>query len=1207
MDIYNGELKLILGLIWTLIDHYHIHSRVRTSRVSTKQTLLTWINWKISSMTIVNFTVNWNSGIALCALIESLQSGACPQYASLSSANKIENCRLGMDLAEEYFGIPSIISPEDFSNPEVDDLSVMTYLSYFVRYFMRILLQWIRQRVTFKVIDNLDSDWCDGLCLTVLCNTIKSDMLPDVDSLDPNEGLKNITNAMIAAERELGVPITYVQPADMANVAESDDILNCIYLAGFMTARPKIEATATGEALETAVVGRRAQFELEISYGTIKDMKIEIQNGSEMLEPSIEEINSKEYIISYVPVLLGPATITIKAYDQPIAESPYHVKVVEPRGVILGRLLKVKIEASATKRPMKVTLTGVSEIALMTVFIQHPDEHIEGVRLSSISREKSQAIFVPPVYGEYGVIIKIDGIEVPGCPFKVMIKKLIDFVRFGATIESPIRTTAGVITRFEIRSGEAYLMEEGFLTIRFDTKDLACNKIEHGTIDSSSEEMQYTFMDEGSGCYVTEFMFPKSGDYSMSVLLDDDDIAGSPFAIEVMAPVDASKCFFVQNLMSSLVNVGTRIEIQFDCTTAGDGELIATIDGPQKQLHVEASLESSSNRRMYSLVFTPEEVGDHTLNILWGGEPIPSTPISFTAVDPNKVRMNLPPNGKFDLVTGDTITFDIDISLAGTAPLFVYKISENGVKQELPLEDQSNSVFLLKYLTAQVDTMQLIVVFNEVEVKTIPVTISAAPDASKCVVDLSFLKDSILNVGETLEFTVDCTSAGTGDLDIKAQTTDNKIIAGSKERFAVGNKRIFHCFLKVESAGTHELIIQWAGVSIPGVPFTFEVCDPSALVFLGLQEMYTPIAGETISFDIDISKAGKAKLLGRAVLSGGMKMNLQVMLKEDGINTLTYEALHTGSLELVIYFNNVQVKSIPVLIRAAPDPSKCQVTLISSKSVFVGKPVEFTVDCTAAGCGDLVVKAVHQTKEYDVTIINNNDIYTVAFIPEFSGLFVITLYWGGKLIPGGPLKFEVSDPNKVQILNLPATTFTVGQTICLDIDISQAGKGTLTAILTVDKENVKFDLYEKRVGLMCLKFNVTFPGALSLSFYFNGVAIEGAVWTCILPPPNTIDLTFFIKTNPSIKMQVAVFTSFINWVLRQNNMQEVVNLQWAFRSGVILVYLLECFSGQKLGNFNVEPKDRSEMMHNLRLCFSFMESQKFELNEISKFFYTIHS
>ena len=54
-------------------------------------------------MKIVNFNVNLNSGMALCALIESLKPGACSQYASLSSTIKVENCRLGMDLAKEYF------------------------------------------------------------------------------------------------------------------------------------------------------------------------------------------------------------------------------------------------------------------------------------------------------------------------------------------------------------------------------------------------------------------------------------------------------------------------------------------------------------------------------------------------------------------------------------------------------------------------------------------------------------------------------------------------------------------------------------------------------------------------------------------------------------------------------------------------------------------------------------------------------------------------------------------------------------------------------------------------------------------------------------------------------------------------------------------------------------------------------------------------
>ena len=1112
LDIYNGELKLILGLIWTL-NQYYIDSHVRTSNVSTKQTFLTWINWKIPSMKIVNLNVNWNSGIALCALIDSFKPGACPQYAALSSENKVENCRLGIDLAEKYFDIPSIISPEDLSNPRVDDCSVMTYLSYFLIYFKTMLLQWIRQRVTFKVIDNLNSDWCDGLCLTALCNTIKPGMLPDVEELDPEEGLKNITNAMIAADSELNISITYVQPADMANAVESDDILKYIYLGGFMTARPKIKATATGEALEKVVVGHRTQFKLEIGYGSIEDIKIEIQNGSDMLESSIEEVTSNEYIISYIPVLLGPTTVTLKGHDQPIADSPYHVEV-----------LKVEIEESAAKRPMKITLTGVNEITLMTVFIQDPDKNTKGVRLSSISEEKLQGIFVPPIHGEYTIIIKIDGIEIPGSPFKVEIKKLIDYITFSAIVKSPIKAITGVVTRLEVSSDKAYLMEEGFLSIRYDTKSLACSKIECGTFDSSLEEMQYTFMDEGFGCYVTEFLFPKPGDYGMSVLLDGDDIAGSPFGIKVMEPVDASKCFILQKLRSSPVNVGTRIEVQFDCTTAGDGKLAINVNGPETPLHVQASLESSSSRRVYSLMFIPEEVGDHTLNILWGGVAIPSTPITFTAVDPKQVKiLNLPSNGEFDLVTGETVVLYINISLAGPAPLFVYGISENRVKQELPLKDESNGIFLLKYLTTQVGSMHLLVVFNEVEVKAIPVTISLAPDATKCIVDLSFLKDYIFNVGEALEFTVDCTSAGSGNLDIRAQTSDCKVIIGSKESFVSNNKRIFHCFLKVESAGAHELIIQWAGVSIPGGPFTFEVCDPNALVFLGLKEMYTPIVGETISFDVDVSKAGKAMLLGRAVLYSGRKVDIQVVSKEDGINTLIYEALHTGLLEFVIYFNSIQVRTISVLTRAAPDheiqvlnhkqrtavetprgspvcqpvvdPSKCVIIKMPADLWFVG--VEEVVKVSVEGAGSENLEAIASDPSVIKTRVEqpSENIISVILVPTAIGKCSITLKWAGVKISNMPIQVNVCDPSQITLhgVELETKRGKINKDIKLTVKTASAGKADLAVKVTgFGDTKIPFKVSDNDNNSYSLTFVPTKLGKLSIEVTWGGVAIPNS-------------------------------------------------------------------------------------------------------------------
>ena len=38
-----------------------------------------------------------------------------------------------MEIAEQHFGIPMVLEPEYLSSPHLDELSGMTYLSYFMK------------------------------------------------------------------------------------------------------------------------------------------------------------------------------------------------------------------------------------------------------------------------------------------------------------------------------------------------------------------------------------------------------------------------------------------------------------------------------------------------------------------------------------------------------------------------------------------------------------------------------------------------------------------------------------------------------------------------------------------------------------------------------------------------------------------------------------------------------------------------------------------------------------------------------------------------------------------------------------------------------------------------------------------------------------------------------------------------------------------
>lgn len=66
------------------------------------------------------------------------------------TANGIENCRRAMDIAQRDLGIPAVLEPEYLASPWLDELSGMTYLSYFMKPGspgFHATLRWVNSRL----------------------------------------------------------------------------------------------------------------------------------------------------------------------------------------------------------------------------------------------------------------------------------------------------------------------------------------------------------------------------------------------------------------------------------------------------------------------------------------------------------------------------------------------------------------------------------------------------------------------------------------------------------------------------------------------------------------------------------------------------------------------------------------------------------------------------------------------------------------------------------------------------------------------------------------------------------------------------------------------------------------------------------------------------------------------------------------------------
>ena len=65
------------------------------------------------------------------ALVDAVAPGLCPDWEDWDPAKPVENATEAMDLADKWLNVPKVLAPEDLVNPNVDEQSMLTYLSQF--------------------------------------------------------------------------------------------------------------------------------------------------------------------------------------------------------------------------------------------------------------------------------------------------------------------------------------------------------------------------------------------------------------------------------------------------------------------------------------------------------------------------------------------------------------------------------------------------------------------------------------------------------------------------------------------------------------------------------------------------------------------------------------------------------------------------------------------------------------------------------------------------------------------------------------------------------------------------------------------------------------------------------------------------------------------------------------------------------------------
>jgi len=130
-DIVDIKAGLICGLIWMLIVRYHKQKYL--AHLTVKPSLLSWTQAQIPEYKIQNFSTDFRSGVALCALVNSIVPNSIDVSSFTDEQSSLNHAKAAI-AAGERLGFPTILSPEDIISPHIEELSVMTYVAYFRNY-----------------------------------------------------------------------------------------------------------------------------------------------------------------------------------------------------------------------------------------------------------------------------------------------------------------------------------------------------------------------------------------------------------------------------------------------------------------------------------------------------------------------------------------------------------------------------------------------------------------------------------------------------------------------------------------------------------------------------------------------------------------------------------------------------------------------------------------------------------------------------------------------------------------------------------------------------------------------------------------------------------------------------------------------------------------------------------------------------------------
>ncbi|CAH8554205.1 unnamed protein product [Schistosoma curassoni] len=794
------------------------------------------------------------------------------------------------------------------------------------------------------------------------------------------------------------------------------------------------------------------------------------------------------YKCSYSPIDDGLHHVEVTYDGAPVPGSPFPVNVAPGCDPTRVRAYGPGLEGGFTHEPQRFTvdLDGAGQGALGLALEGPADAQIQ----CQDNKDGTCTVdYLPTRAGTYDIFVKFNDMNIPGSPFQVPIRDVVDPTRvrcYGPGLE-PRGARAQQPAHFTVDASQA-----GDAPIQVATVDRVGRTTPAHIVPRSNQP----------GVYDVTYVPDTDGPCQIEVKQAGNHVARSPFTQHVLPAFEPQRVRVTGEGVHPTRPLGLPAtqptSFQVDTRDAGLGDLELSVmdpDGQPLQLEVVDVGDGT-----YICHYKPMIVGRHTVRVKYGGQEIPESPFLVPVAPSGRANMCRIENGNDSRIpVGQECVISVNTAQAGVGQLTCRIVTPSGATADVEIHEAPNGRVNI-YYTPPIRGDYLVEIRFGGELIPNGRFNQKAVNPEELMNDVTDQRVQHVTVQSVQSVQSSTITTGYHPVDFKLPVGPTFSHVEGLVRTPSG--RILHPTLLDNGDGTvtaqfqpnepglHELEITYNGQPIPGSPFRFYV----EAVGSGIVTAYGPglscgRAGEPANFTLITRDAGAGGL--SLSVEGPSKADIQCDDNKNGTCSVSYLPLVPGEYTISIKFMENHIPGSPFTAHITGESRRFN-------QVCVGTTSEMPLRITETDIYNLVatVRSPSGLEQPSTLKRLPNGHLGISFTPHEIGEHFVNVFRNGRHIANSPFKIyvgenEIGNASKVRIYGNGLREGMANQNCQFTVDTRNAGYGGLN--LSIEgPSKADIECHDNQDGTCLVTYRPTEPGTYIINVKYAEQPVPGS-------------------------------------------------------------------------------------------------------------------